>query len=311
MVEEFLPLFASFMPNPQRTSSARGRAAWQAYVKTESGELHAFCLERLERDPDATITLEEAAAIVRPWLDPVHAEPIFTGNRIAHHWFNLPEMDAGAWKELQFFIATSKTSPISWTAVELIAERRLRTDQPLGDDLRLWLADMLAGKARRPPSKSGRPKKTIRNVRICAALLVLQQLGLSVTLDDGTDRKSSGCGVVADILNLSHNAVATVWTDARSKTVNTEKLDQTQLAPGMIFAAIGSASACPHRCRHRSVRGKRRRRRQARTGSTRVASPPGRRLARVLHAARPLQYYPLTRAPRFPCHRCWGCVSCS
>ena len=95
------------------------------------------------------------------------------------------------------------------------------------------------------------------------------------------------------------------------QTVKTEQLDQTQLAPGMIFAAIGSARARPHRCRHRSVRGNGRWRRQARTGSTRVTSPPGRRLARVLHAARPLQYYPLTRAPRFPCRRCWGCVSCS
>ena len=149
MVEELLPLVASFVPNPQRTSSARGRAAWHAYADTESGALHACCLERLERDPGATITLSEAAAIVRAWLDPVRAEPIFTGDKIARHWLNLPEMDAGAWEELRFFIAASKISPIFWKAVELIAERRLRTDQPLGDHLRLWLADMLAEKARK------------------------------------------------------------------------------------------------------------------------------------------------------------------
>ena len=91
--------------------------------KLSPGHWHVCCLERLERDPGATITLEEAATIVRPWLDPTPMEPIFTGDRITHHWFNLLELDAGAWEELRFFIAASKTSPIFWKAVELIAER--------------------------------------------------------------------------------------------------------------------------------------------------------------------------------------------
>ena len=217
MVEEFLPLMASFISNQQRTSTARGRAAWRAYIETESGGLHRHCLERLARDSSATITLKEATAIVRPWLEPARAEPILTGDRIARHWFDLPETDAGRWEELRFFIAASRTSPIFWKTVELIAERRLRTGQPLGDNLSLWLADMLVGKARRPSGKVGRPKNTHRDLRVFAALLVLQQLGLSVTLGDGGDRKSSGCGVVAEILDLSYNAVATVWTDTRSK----------------------------------------------------------------------------------------------
>ena len=62
MVEEFLPLVASFVPDPQRTARESGAAAWQAYVETESGELHAYYLERLVRDPDTTIKLEDAAS---------------------------------------------------------------------------------------------------------------------------------------------------------------------------------------------------------------------------------------------------------
>ena len=217
MVEEFLPLVASFVPDPKRTARESRAAAWQAYVETESGALHAYYLERLVRDPDTTIKLEDAAAIVRPWLDPEHAHPMYTGNRIAHHWFYLREIDGGAWEELRFFIAASETSPIFWEAVKLIAERLLMINRPLGDDLLLWHGDMQSGKAKKPLGKGGRPKNTPRNRCIFAALLVLQQLGLSVTLDAGKDRSPSGCGVVADILHLSYDAVATVWTDARSK----------------------------------------------------------------------------------------------
>ena len=217
VVEEFLPLVASFVPGPQRTARESGAAAWQAYVETESGALHACYLEHLVRDPGTIIKLEDAAAIVRPWLDPERTNPMYTSNRIAHHWFYLREIDGGAWEELRVFIAASKTSPIFWEAVKLIAERLLMIKHPLGDDLLLWYGDMQSGKTKKPLGKGGRPKNTSRNMHIFAALLVLQQLGLSVTLDAGKDRSPSGCGVVADILHLSYDAVATVWTDARSK----------------------------------------------------------------------------------------------
>ncbi|MCY3887045.1 MAG: hypothetical protein OXG19_05000 [Chloroflexi bacterium] len=212
---EFLPLIASFLPASQRTQTNESRAAWRAYVATEAGAVHAQCLARREADPDAVITLEEARIIVGPLLDPTRTAPRLSGQRLAQFWAMLPPTDPDKLEMLAFFLALAARHPAFYEAVRLIASDQLKTGEPLDGVLRSWIGGALQGK--KPKGPRGRPKETERDLRIFAAVLVLQHLGFSPTLDDGKDRTPSGCGIVADVLVLSYNAVATVWTDQRGR----------------------------------------------------------------------------------------------
>ena len=212
-IAEFLPVIGAFLPASQRTQTAEGQSVWRTYVATEGGAMHARCLAQREADPNAVPTPEQARVIVRPWLDPAHAAPVLSGPRIARYWFTLPHADADKGAMLRFFIAAAAEEPVFHEVVRGIVIGLLLAREPLCDELIVWTAGALTGK--RPAAPPGRSKNTMRDRSIFVAVLVLRELGLRPTLDDGKDRELSGCGIVAGVLDLSYNAVATVWTDQR------------------------------------------------------------------------------------------------
>ncbi len=199
----------------QRTQTAKIQAALWAYVATGAGAMHARCLAQRKAHPDTAITSEQAQAIVRPLLDPARTAPPVAGQRHARFWLSLEDGDAAKEDMLRSLIATAAVAPVFHEAVRLIAIDQLRTGKPLHHDLRLWIADALAGK--KPAGRGGRPTNMNRDAHIVMAVYVLQDLGLIPTKADGSDRERSGCGIVGEVLELPYNAVASVWTGKRHK----------------------------------------------------------------------------------------------
>ena len=138
---------------------------------------------------------------------------MLAGERIARFWATLPATDPDIPNMLRYCLAAAATQPAFYEAVIRIASAQGQRGEPLPDDLRSRIVGMLEGETPRLPR--GRPKKRERDVRIFAALFVLQHLGLSPTLDEGRDRRFSGCGIVGGVLDLKYNAIASVFGNRR------------------------------------------------------------------------------------------------
>ena len=214
--QEFFPLWLSFLPAAERTGTPRLQGIWDAYVATEAGAVHDQVLARLDADPAAVVTPDEARTIVRPLLDEARTVSPLSAEPLASFWLALPARAAVKWELLRVFIAVAAVDYGFHKALRLIVKHYFRAREPLHPDLVSWVDGVLAGKRPKPPR--GRPKhmNIERDHRIHMALLVLQDLGVPPTVNESGDRSRSGCGIVARLVGLSYNGVARVWTDQRA-----------------------------------------------------------------------------------------------
>ena len=212
--EVWMALAPFYLPLSLLEETVKVPSPWRTYIATEAGAMHARCLAERDANPDAVITPEQAQVIVRPLIDLARAAPVGgLEERIAQYWITHEQGSAEGLTVLRFFIAVARRNAVFYRAVNSIARHRLRSGEPLGAELCWWLSSVLEGK--RPAGVSGRPKEMLRDRYIFVALLVLQHLGLTPATADGPARDRSGCGIVADGLDLSYAAVATVWRSQR------------------------------------------------------------------------------------------------
>ena len=198
---------------------------WGAWAKSDAGVTYLRILEQCEHDSDVQVTFEEAKTIIYPMLDPVgFNETPSRGPVYMRHWFGPRPLYYGRSVEaLRLFIELSEKEHDYWEALCLITARLLRENDPLDDDLRLWLADVMDGKRKPPKRKPGkRPYANVgRDIHIRTAITILEGLGLQPTRNVESTRRESACDVVAAVLaehghSLSYQAIATIWTDAKT-----------------------------------------------------------------------------------------------
>lgn len=220
----FYTLFAPLLALDRRRD-IENDPVWGAWAKSDAGVTHLHILEQREHDSDVRVTFEEAKTIIYPMLDPAgFNETPSRGPVYVKHWFGPRPLYYGRSVEaLRLFIELSKKEHDYWEALCLITARLLRENDPLDDDLRLWVVDVMDGKRKRPKRKPGkRPYANVgRDIHIRTAITVLEGLGLQPTRNVESARRESACDVVAAVLteyghSLSYQAIATIWTDAKT-----------------------------------------------------------------------------------------------
>ena len=205
-----MPMAPHYLPLWLLEDAAKFPSPWLTYLETESGAMQARWLAERDANPNAVVPSEDARVIVRPLLDLARAAPVGGLEvQIAQYWITHEEGSAEKWVVLRFLIAAASRDAVFYRAVKAIAKHLLQSGEPLGTDLRLWLVSVLDGK--KPAGMSGHPKKTLRDRYICLAIHVLKRLGLTVMTSEGEARERSACGIVADELVFSYEAIGTVW----------------------------------------------------------------------------------------------------
>ena len=207
---------------PYRSQNMENDAAWCARANTDSGATYLRILDQREHNHNLRVTFEQAKAVIRPILDPVgFNETPSRGPVYMRHWFGQQPMGYGKSTEaLRRYIKLSEKKPDYWEAVCLIAAVLLRENTPLGEELRLWLADVMDGERKQPKRKPGkRPYTNVgRDIHIRAAIVVLEGLGLRPTRNAESAQRESACDAVAEVLAeyrqaLSYEAIAKVRND--------------------------------------------------------------------------------------------------
>ena len=211
---------------PYKSQNMEDDAVWRTWAKTDSGATYLRILDRRAHDISLRVTFEQAKTVIRPILDPVgFNETPSRGPVYMRHWFNQQPLGYGKSAEaLRRYVDLSEKKPDYWEAVCLIAARLLRENTPLGEDLRLWLADVMDGERKQPKRKPGkRPYANVgRDIHVRAAITVLEGLGLRPTRNAESAQRESACDAVAEVLAefrqaLSYEAIAKVWNDRSTK----------------------------------------------------------------------------------------------
>lgn len=207
---------------PSRRESVESDDAWREWSASESGSTQLRILEERRQDPGVRLTVEEAKIIVRPMLDPAgFNETRSRGPVYARQWFAPSPMGYGCSAEgLRRIIHNANRNPDYWEAASLVAARLLREDAPLGEGLRLWLAEIMEGARKPPKRKPGkRPYVNVgRDLHVRAAITVLSGLGMQPIRNAASATRISGCDVVVEVLiefkqALSYQAIAKIWND--------------------------------------------------------------------------------------------------
>ena len=126
-----------------RSESVQNDDTWREWSASESGLTQLRVLEERRHNPGVRVTVEEAKLIVRPMLDPAgFKETRSRGPVYMRQWFASRPMGYGQSAErLRGIVDNANRDPDYWEAASLIAARLLREGAPLGEGLRLWLAE--------------------------------------------------------------------------------------------------------------------------------------------------------------------------
>ena len=149
------------------------------------------------------------------WLKGSDASP---ADLLIGAWFHGRATPGSGWtrnRELLDWIAASQSHPHAWEGVKRLLQELRKRDQPLPVELMVWALDVADG-TRQPPVKSrGRDGDVLklRNLRIVMAVEALRDGSLPATSSTGP----SACGLVADKVGLSYEAVRTIWRDGKDK----------------------------------------------------------------------------------------------
>lgn len=76
--------------------------------------------------------------------------------------------------------------------------------------LREWMVDYLAGRLK-PPTNMEKRRKFLRNMKIVKLLNALCYMGIPPTRNYATKPGQSGMDIIAEMMFLSHETIATVW----------------------------------------------------------------------------------------------------
>ena len=136
-----------------------------------------------------------------------------------------PNSDWTREKELSEWIDASKTYRHAWEGVKYLLTTLRKSNQPLPVELMSWALDVADGTRKPPHRKRGRDgrQNSLRNKSIMTAIWLLQSGGLPATSSTGT----SACHVVAERLNLTYEAIRTVWQNNKDMSlVDYRRLDR-------------------------------------------------------------------------------------
>ena len=150
--------------------------------------------------------------LIRRWVSP--------SDVLAWAWFYGEAHEGSEWtrdKELAEWIEASKTNRHAWEGVQLLLRTLRQQNIPMPFALLLWALDVADGTNSPPTRKRGRDawQNELRDRHIVMAIDMLQCGGLPATSNTGR----SACHVVADKLNLSYEAVRTIWLARRNTTI--------------------------------------------------------------------------------------------
>ena len=166
-------------------------------------------------------TYEGNAVNISEWLDGwfenIEASP---ADMLTWLWFYGVADPGSDWtrnRELLEWIEASQIHPHAWEGLKRLLRELRKGDhhQPLPAQLLIWALDAADG-TREPPRRSrGRDGQALklRDARIVIAVEALRHGSLPATSSTG----QSVCGVVADRLGLSCEAVRTIWRNGRDK----------------------------------------------------------------------------------------------
>ena len=163
---------------------------------------------------------EDNEAEIADWLDGWlnhRASPV---EMLTWTWFYGEAVKDSGWtreKELSEWIEESTNNRHAWEGVKQLLKTLRLQNQPLPIALILWALDAADGTRKAPNRRRGRDEtqNRFRNKSIVTAIWMLQSGGLPATSNTG----NSACHVVAERLNLSYEAVCTVWQNNRDMTL--------------------------------------------------------------------------------------------
>ena len=149
------------------------------------------------------------------WLKDTDASTV---DLLTRAWLNgvaNPDSDWTRDRELLEWIEASKMHRHAWEGMKRLLQELRKRGQPLPAQLLIWALDVADG-TRQPPIRSrGRDGEALRlrNLRIVMAVEALRYGSLPATSSTG----QSACGLVAEKVGLSFEAVCTIWRDGKDK----------------------------------------------------------------------------------------------
>ena len=159
--------------------------------------------------------------LVREWLDGWLNREASPVDILTRAWFYGEAKPGSGWtrdKELSEWIAATKTHWHAWEGVRRLLKTLRENNRPIPVALLVWALDVATGTRRPPTQKRGRNgrRNVFRNRSIVTAIAALRGLGIPAT--SNTPGRSA-CHMVADRMNLSYEAIRTVWQSSNDMTV--------------------------------------------------------------------------------------------
>ena len=118
---------------------------------------------------------------------------------------------------LKNWIPASERDIDYWDALHVVAAELLRNREVLPNTLADWVADVLEGARTKPKQKPGKRRYAngARDSWTGYAIDILWTLDFAPTRNQASPARS-GCDVLAEHLNLSYEAVASIWRRQRT-----------------------------------------------------------------------------------------------
>ncbi|MFZ5561185.1 MAG: hypothetical protein ACOY41_06640 [Pseudomonadota bacterium] len=181
--DEALEFTRQFFEKKNAARHSDGRDVARFVMMVQSG----FHVEPIE--PLPAPTMREAMALDVPIL-----QARFTAERIAP------------------LLQEAETDRLAHKAACEVAAGLLSQGAPLPPALAKFAADALRG-SNVPKGRRGTDKREdlVRNQLITDAVSQLQELGIPPTRNNATLPGNCGCDTVAEVLNLSYDAIAKIW----------------------------------------------------------------------------------------------------
>ena len=154
------------------------------------------------------------------WLDMWLKREASPEDVLAWSWLYGEAHEGSGWtreEELSKWIAESQVDRSAWRGVQRLLERLRRDRQPIPLALLVWALEVADGTRKPPPRKKGRDgtQNFFRNFHIVTAVMVMKTCGFPATSNTG----QSACHVVARYVNLSYEAVRTIWLKHKNTAI--------------------------------------------------------------------------------------------
>lgn len=154
------------------------------------------------------------------WLDKWLKHEASTDDVLAWSWLYGKAHEGSDWtreEELSKWIDESQVDWSAWRGVQRLLEVLRKSRKPIPSALESWALEVADGTRKPPPRKKGRDgtQNLVRNFHIVTAVMALKNCGIPATSNTG----QSACDIVAEYVNLSYEAVRTVWLKHKATAV--------------------------------------------------------------------------------------------